>query len=223
MRVWLAFNSTASCAERIKDFLLWLPAGMRCEVCPLGAETGVADVVREALSAECDRLLVAGGDGTIGRVVAALAPDFPPLELGILPFGTGNDLARSLGILDEDLEEVFERATSGRPHAIDVVRVATDEDERWLANAGNGGFAGSVAQQVDPESKRRFGPLAYWMSSVSSIVDRERYEVELRLDGEPTKPFDATFTVVPDALQVVPGRHPVALARASETDSPSAG
>ena len=61
-------------------------------------------VVSEA--AVCPRIVIAGGDGTVSWVVdevtAALAGTQTPPSFGILPYGTGNDLARALGCLDHD-------------------------------------------------------------------------------------------------------------------------
>ncbi|MBM4004735.1 MAG: hypothetical protein FJ295_15860 [Planctomycetes bacterium] len=54
--------------------------------------------VRNAVREQVDRIVIAGGDGTISQVVQALAADFSAVEIAVLPFGTGNDFTRSLGL-----------------------------------------------------------------------------------------------------------------------------
>jgi diacylglycerol kinase (ATP) len=66
------------------------------------------------------RMGVMGGDGTISEVVQALAGS--SVELAILSVGTGNDVARSLGLPLNDLEAALDVAIDGRPCSIDVGR-----------------------------------------------------------------------------------------------------
>src|SRR5687767_7337616 len=58
----------------------------------------------EAVKNGFDMVVAAGGDGTINKVVNGLAADFSKIILGIIPLGTGNDLARTLAIPFEPLE-----------------------------------------------------------------------------------------------------------------------
>ena len=80
------------------------------------------DALLDRLPDECG-LVVAGGDGSVHQVVAALhrrgqlAADRP---LGLIPLGTGNDLARTLGV-PLDPAEAAHAYLSGRPRALDLV------------------------------------------------------------------------------------------------------
>ena len=55
-------------------------------------------LAREALKAGAERVVAIGGDGTINEVVNGLSADFGRVTLGIIPWGTGNDFARSIGV-----------------------------------------------------------------------------------------------------------------------------
>lgn len=88
-------------------------------------ETSVDDAgqgaAAEALAAGIDLLLVAGGDGTVRAVIEHVADAKADVELGILPMGTGNLLARNLDIPTNDLPGAARRAaTAGEDRAVDV-------------------------------------------------------------------------------------------------------
>lgn len=95
----------------------------------------VAQLVREAISDGCSRLIVGGRDGSVKETVDALLRhrvEARP-ELAILPLGTANDFATGCGIPSEPLE-ALRLARSGRVQAVDGVR-ANDE---FFANVPSG-------------------------------------------------------------------------------------
>ena len=78
-------------------------------------ETSVDDpgvsATRDALDAGADLVIAAGGDGTVRAVAEHLADSGATAELGIVPLGTGNLLARNLGIPLGDISAVGHCAT----------------------------------------------------------------------------------------------------------------
>lgn len=185
MRICLAFNPRAGTAGRIKDFLMHLEGEDRWELRLLNSQDATISLADEIKGGVFERVVLGGGDGSISQLVRALGPEFPPIDIALLPFGTGNDLARSLGIDQENLDVAFERAVSAAARPIDAVRMESEHGTTWFVNVANGGFGGSVASELRAEDKRRWGPLAYWMGSVSAIARPETYEIELTLDDQP--------------------------------------
>lgn len=183
MRICLIFNPTAGNAGRIKDFLLHLTSDDRCELRATSATTGAEQIAREAVREGFQRIVVAGGDGTVNQVVNGIAPDFDAVELAVLPFGTGNDLARALGLLPEQLGDACNLAFDEKLQAVDVLRISTEETYSYCINIANGGLGGQVAQDILNEDKQRWGPLAYWMTSVSRLMNLQTFQVDLTLDG----------------------------------------
>jgi diacylglycerol kinase (ATP) len=134
-------------------------------------------------------VVAAGGDGTLNEVLNGLAPqqgdDFPPLRLGVLPFGTGNDFVRSLGI-PGDAEAALRSLDAGRRHRVDVARVRfADGRRRYFLNMSAGGFSAAVGEAMDADGKRRWGALAYALSAAQVLSELRPFASHLVLDGEP--------------------------------------
>ena len=184
MRRCLVFNPQAGTADRIKDFLTHLTGEVRWEVRLIPTDDDVRRLGDDIREGAYDRLLLGGGDGTLSRIVRTLGPDFPKIDLAILPFGTGNDFARSLGVLEADLEDAFHRAVSEPAVAVDAIKMTSGDADTWLVNVANGGMGGKVAQDVSDQDKSRWGTMAYWIASVTAAVSPQPYEVRLTLDDE---------------------------------------
>jgi diacylglycerol kinase (ATP) len=115
--------------------------------------------VRRALDDGADVLLVWGGDGMVRRCIDAVGD--APVALAIAPAGTGNLLARNLGI-PIDLPAAVDVALHGARRTIDVGRVNGD---RFAVMAGTG-FDALMIRDADRELKGRFGRAAYvWMGA----------------------------------------------------------
>lgn len=120
-----------------------------------------------------DLVVAAGGDGTINEVVNGLqdwAEDsgvgraLP--RLGIVPLGTGNDLAGGLGIEGGDPEGALLAAAGGVPYEVDVARV----NGRYFLNVSTGGIGAEATDQTSPDLKRVLGPVAYLVTGVRKFV-----------------------------------------------------
>lgn len=137
------------CRQRGWGSPLWLESD---------AEDSGAAASRRARRAEVD-LLIAGGDGTVRAACAELAGSGIPI--GILPAGTGNLLARNLGV-PLDMAEALDAAFDGTPRPIDLIEVRADdrEPEGSLVMAGIGADALIMAETND-DLKKFVGSAAY--------------------------------------------------------------
>jgi diacylglycerol kinase (ATP) len=131
-------------------------------------------------------LIVAGGDGTINDVINGLGrAGFPEgVTLGILPAGTGNDLAATLCIPeDPDLAKGVILQNRGR--WLDVARVRSEGiGERYFINVATGGLGAEISSVNDEELKRRWGKLSYLRASLEVARNFDVRELTLYLDGE---------------------------------------
>ncbi|WP_457973179.1 diacylglycerol/lipid kinase family protein [Arthrobacter sp. D1-17] len=157
---------------------------------PLWLETTIEDPgvgqARQALEAGVDVVIAAGGDGTVRCVAEVLAGTDTPL--GLVPLGTGNLLARNMGIDINDPVSAAYDVLNGTERTVDVIRCRlnrSEEENVFLVMAGVGYDAAIMADTVDV-LKDRMGWLAY---------------VEAGIRKLPGKPVRATVKV--------DDRHPV--------------
>jgi diacylglycerol kinase (ATP) len=147
---------------------------------------GPEDAIKAAEEWQEGLLIVAGGDGTINDVVNGLGrTGFPEdVTLGILPAGTGNDLAATLCIPeDHDLAEDVILQNRGR--WLDVARVRSEGiGERFFINVATGGLGAEISGVNDEELKKRWGKLSYLRASLEVAKDFDVRGLTLYLDGE---------------------------------------
>ncbi len=132
---------------------------------------------RAALRRGCEMIVAAGGDGTLNEVVNGIGAAKPTVRLGLIPLGTGNDFARTLG-LPTDLDEAIAVLAAGHTRAVDLVRVTSDK-VRYFVNVSAGGFSGLVAEKLTPAMKKTWGPLAYLRSAVAALPQLRAYRTRI--------------------------------------------
>lgn len=191
MRAGIVFNpvklSREQLAPQIETFqpLEWSePAWFET-----GSDDGGEAAVREALDADVDLLVVAGGDGTV-RIAADLATG-SGVPLAIIPAGTGNLLARNLGIEVTSMRAAVRTAFEGEQREIDLGELeleAPDGARSRHAFAVMVGF-GLDAEMIgatDDELKKRVGWLAYVDAAGRVIATLDKVRVQVRMDGTRT-------------------------------------
>lgn len=138
------------------------------------------------------RLLVAGGDGTVGEVVSGLlmradvgAAGRPSLAL--LPIGTGCDLARSLGI-PRQLGAALEIAAAGALRPLDVARIRLRDRagapvERYFANEASAGLSGETVARVGGRSGPLGPRVAFVAAALEALAHHRPFDAALEIDG----------------------------------------
>jgi len=147
---------------------------------------GPEDAIEAAEEWHEGLLLVAGGDGTINDVVNGLGrAGFPEgVTLGILPAGTGNDLAATLCI-PEDHALAEDVIRQNRERKLDVASVRSEGiGERFFINVATGGLGAEISDANDEELKKRWGKLSYLRASLEVARNFDVRELTLYLDGE---------------------------------------
>jgi diacylglycerol kinase (ATP) len=147
---------------------------------------GPEDAIQAAQDWREGLLIVSGGDGTVNDVVNGLGrAGFPDgVTLGILPAGTGNDLAATLCI-PEDPELAEDIIRQNRIRTLDVARVRSEGvGERFFINVATGGLGAEISSVNDEELKKRWGKLSYLRASLEVARNFDMRELSLYLDGE---------------------------------------
>jgi YegS/Rv2252/BmrU family lipid kinase len=141
----------------------------------ISKQTRMDRVLREALDKGVRRILIGGGDGTLNAAMPHLLGR--DVTLGVLPLGTGNDFARSLGIAPS-LEEACDIIAAGYTARVDVGLA----NGRPFLNAASLGLASAIARRLTPRFKRRAGKLAYPVAAVAELWEHQPFHVLMTTD-----------------------------------------
>jgi YegS/Rv2252/BmrU family lipid kinase len=114
----------------------------------------LCDVVADVLAAKPDLLILGGGDGTISGLVDQMVGQ--NVILGVLPLGTANSFARTLGI-PLDIDGAVEVIRSGQPRRIDLGMIDGD----YYANCAAMGISPQIAESVPHNLKKVLGRVGY--------------------------------------------------------------
>lgn len=185
------------CAERGWDAPLWLETE---------ADDPGASATRRALRRKVDLVMAAGGDGTVRAVCAAMSGSSTPVA--ILPAGTGNLLARNLGI-PLDMADALDVAFGGTARSIDLVAIKADDQpaDASAVMAGMGADA-TIMSDTNEDLKKVVGPAAYVVAAANAL-NRPPFPVRLSADDGKTEEVEASMVLVANVGQI-PGQIDVA-------------
>jgi diacylglycerol kinase (ATP) len=196
VRTAVILNRRAGSAGAIGD----LEAALRSrgfEIRETESEGHGRDLAAAAAAEGFQRVVAAGGDGTVSEVVNGLCDVSPRLALGVIPLGTGNDLARTLQI--PDLQGALDALDADRRHCFDLMKVTAAGEVRHGINVATGGFSGQVDEVVTDEIKQAWGAFAYLRGAVNVLPDLTGYETVIAFDDGPEEAVAALNVVVANA------------------------
>jgi YegS/Rv2252/BmrU family lipid kinase len=149
----------------------------RVPVYPAG-DPGDAETLAAELAPEVDVLIVFGGDGTVHEVANGLPLGGDGPLIALLPAGTGNDLARAIGMPPDPVAAATELA-GARPRSLDLL----DCGPRRAANGINAGFAAAATDLLSRRVKKALGPAAYVVGGVRAGIDPPTWPARVEVDG----------------------------------------
>ena len=159
-------------SDRLRNLVVYALQGRyEVEAVATEAQNHATEIGREARDGGYDVVVSFGGDGTLNEVANGLAGTDMPMA--ILPGGSANVVARSLGIPEDVVdatEHLLELADRWEPRKIDLGRV----DERRFVFACGAGIDATVVERVDshPKLKAKAGPWYYSWAGVSAFTRR---------------------------------------------------
>ena len=156
---------------------LFAALGEAVHVQPASLETFDDDVASAAR--DKDLVVVAGGDGTLNCALNALRERLDEVTLALVPLGTGNDFARTVGLPHDPAEAAEAIVREGKERSVDYGRARGGGWERLFLNACMGGFPVEVNEAIDEDTKRRLGPLAFWAGGVKAVAHLPRFRVRI--------------------------------------------
>lgn len=183
MKRWVIVNPTAGSIKGAESELFAQLDRLDPDEMKLSHGCGEAEAhTRAAVENGCDEIICAGGDGTLNEVLNGMAEARDRVRLGLIPLGTGNDFARSLGAPDK-IEENIDIIAAGETRALDVIR-ATSERVRYFLNVSAGGFSGLVGEKLTADVKKTWGPLAYIRGAAAALPELRGYRTAVQIDEQ---------------------------------------
>lgn len=131
-----------------------------------------------------DHILIAGGDGTINRVVNLIKNKDIDIPIGVLPTGTANDFANMLN-MPSNINKALDKIIKSNPKSIDLGKA----NDSYFVNIASAGMFTDVSQKIDPVFKHSLGRTAYIIKGMEEVVNLKKYSIsvtsnELNYDGD---------------------------------------
>lgn len=172
-----AGNPTESAAQLVELLCQLQVQQIQSEVMLVQSGLSLDAVARSAVRAGTKMVIVSGGDGTIENVAFGLVGS--QTTLGIIPTGTRNNLARSLGIPTNNIAAAVELLRKGRRLKMDVGHVRHRKTGRLFLEAGAIGLVSALYPSADDIQHGDLGKMAEFISTFVSAVPSE---IRLGLD-----------------------------------------
>ncbi len=166
------------------------------------------DAALFAKKTKAERILIAGGDGTINEVLNGLMknPKQKQQTMGIIPVGTSNMVARSFGI-SSNIDKALNIIKKGKRQHIDLGKA---NNRYFLIGAGVGVDA-AMYKNVEPLLKKMFGEIAYPVALVKTILTHDPQELILHFSGKKVPCYYALVCNIgrfAGILEIVPDSRP---------------
>lgn len=182
-RLKLIFNPMSGQAKASPDQLLRILAQMQGwkllpEVFVLEPDSDLPKMVAEAMENGISLFVACGGDGTVSAVAKALAGY--PVTLGIVPIGTRNNIARSIGI-PVDLDASIALLRTGMRTRIDLGVLSYENQETTFLEVCSVGLTSSIFESAD---EIQHGHLYRLGDFFTTLFKSEPSEIRMIIDGE---------------------------------------
>jgi diacylglycerol kinase (ATP) len=136
---------------------------------------GVGELIRRHQGA-IDRVVVAGGDGTLHTVLQGIVGTQIPM--GIIPLGTANNLARTLDI-STALPQACRVAAGSHRRPIDLGSV----NGRYFFTTASIGLSVQITEALTHQTKQRWGALAYGVAALRALRQSRPFDAEISWSG----------------------------------------
>ena len=158
-----------------------------CAICTTSGPGEAEILARHAVKEGFERVVAAGGDGTIHEVVNGLAGT--ETTLGLLPIGTVNVFAMELGIPSNNLDLCWNIIEGDNTRLIDL----PSANDKYFVQLAGVGLDAQVVQETSASLKRNFGPLSYLISAAQVAA---RKPPRLVIESPDTTVEEGSFVLI---------------------------
>lgn len=195
--VAILWNPSAGSTETARELKAHLRRQPGFAIHQPDSREATIEVARQAAAQGWELVVAAGGDGTINAVVTGLMQareSGRQTSFAVLPLGTANDFAGTLGLPDDPAAAAELLARSPRP--LDVIRVSTPDQTMFGINVATGGNAQRVTELMTAEIKQTWGPFSYLRGAIEVLTDLEVFSMQATFDDGAPEVFTALNVIV---------------------------
>ena len=184
----LVILNPAACGERAKRSRARIEAiAGASDICATSKSGEAETLARQAAAEGYEKIVAAGGDGTIHEVVNGLAGT--DAILGLLPMGTVNVFATELGLPTHDLTVCWDIIQNGKTRLVDL----PNANGNHFVQLGGVGLDAQVVKETSVAFKRSFGPLSYLISAAQIAA---RTPPQLSIQSADTSCTEGSFVLI---------------------------
>lgn len=158
-----------------------------CVVCATSRIGEAESMARRGVAEGFDKIVAAGGDGTVNEVVNGLAGT--EATLGLLPIGTMNVFATELGLPVHDLERCWNIVQGEHIRSVDLPKA----NQKFFVQLAGVGLDAQVVKETSAQLKRNFGPLSYLISAAQIAA---RQPPRLFIKSDDTSIDEGSFVLI---------------------------
>lgn len=171
-----------------------MPSLRTASVVQCGDTVPAAEAIVAALTPRVRRVVVVGGDGTLHYTLNLLMADPDHGRcVGLIPVGTGSDLARGLG-LETRPEHALTQALEATPSRLDALRLHAGGQSRYFINEVSLGITSMVAARVNTLARRNTA--SFLIAALRELVSFQPQWARIHLDGKPWREGNFHMVVV---------------------------
>ena len=161
------------------------------------ARSGHGAEIARSRCAAFDRVVCAGGDGTLNEVITGVLQSGECVPIGYIPCGSTNDFAATLRLSGSILQSAHAAAT-GEPLPHDVGRFG----ERYFSYVASFGAFTRTSYTTPQNVKNALGHLAYWLDGISELKQIRKTHARFVFDGEDALEGDFLFGAISNSTSV---------------------
>ncbi|MEG2310616.1 MAG: YegS/Rv2252/BmrU family lipid kinase [Clostridia bacterium] len=181
-KIKLIYNSSAG-QSKFKYFLdpileKFMQNDIEVSVFRAGENTNLYEYLKDSEKEELYGIVVAGGDGTINRVVNVMMKNNIKVPLGIIPAGTSNDFAKHIK-MPNNFTDCIDKILTGNIQPIDV-GLAND---KFFINVCSAGLFTNASQKADPNLKNAVGKVSYVITALNQLFTFKPFHVRIETEN----------------------------------------
>ena len=182
-KVKLVYNSNAG-QSKFSQFLdlvieKFMENDLEVIIYRAGDKDNLEDFLKDSDKEELYGIVVAGGDGTLNRVVTIMMKYKIKTPLGVIPAGTSNDFAKHINMPNSYLDSI-DKILKNNVCGVDVGKA----NEKYFINVCSAGLFTNSSQRADPNLKKTLGKVSYFITGAKELFKFRPFSVKIQTDEE---------------------------------------